>query len=179
MKVVLTQDVQGLGEAGQVKEVAEGYARNFLLPRKLAVAATPGALKQVEIQQAAEKKRQQKQDQEVQGQAKKLSEVTVTLRSKVGEGGKLYGSITNGDIAEALEKQLGQPVDRRKIEIEEPIRHVGSYKVPVKLTKNVAPTVTVIVEGLDGEQAAPAQPAQTAKPAKPAEPAGEEETPAE
>jgi large subunit ribosomal protein L9 len=176
MKVVLTQDVQGLGEAGQVKEVAEGYARNFLLPRKLAVAATPGALKQVEIQQAAEKKRQQKQDQEVQGQAKKLSEVTVTLRSKVGEGGKLYGSITNGDIAEALEKQLGQPVDRRKIEIEEPIRHVGSYKVPVKLTKNVAPTVTVIVEGLDGEQAAPAQPAQTAKPA---EPAGEEETPAE
>lgn len=166
MKVVLTQDVQGLGQAGQVKEVAEGYARNFLLPRKLAVAATPGALKQVEIQQAAERKRQHKADDEMQGLAKRLSEATVTVRSKVGEGGKLYGSITNSDVAEALEKQLGQSVDRRKIEIEEPIRHVGSYKLPIKLTKNVVPTINLVVEGMEGEQAVPAQPGSPAPPAE-------------
>ena len=163
MKVVLTQDVPGLGQVGQVKEVTEGYARNFLLPRKLATAATPGALKQVEIQQSAEKKRQQKQDQEMAGLSKNLSEATVTVRSKVGEGGKLYGSVTNGDIAEAMEQQLGQSIDRRKIEIEEPIRHVGSYKIPIKLTKNVAPTINLVVEGLEGEQAAPAKPSESQK----------------
>lgn len=151
MKVLLLQEVKGLGEAGQVKEVAEGYARNYLLPKKLAVVATPAALKELEAKQAAEKKRQVKVDEEMRDLAKKISGSRVTVHSKVGEGGKLYGSITTGDVAEALEKQLGQTVDRRKIEIEEPIRHVGEYKVPIKLSKNVSTTVNLVVEGEEGE----------------------------
>lgn len=146
MKVVLLKDVQGLGKEGQVKEVADGYARNFLLPKGLAAVATPGTLKELEIKQTAEKRRQAKMDEEMRDLAKKISGGSVTVRSKVGEGGKLYGSITTADVAEALEKQLGQSVDKRKIEIEEPIRHVGEYKVPIKLSKNVSATVNLIVQ---------------------------------
>ncbi len=151
MKVLLLQEVKGVGDAGQIKEVAEGYARNYLIPKKLAVAATPAALKEHEERQAADKKRQAKVDEEMRGLGKTISGSTVTVRSKVGEGGKLYGSITTGDVAEALEKQLGQTVDKRKIEIEEPIRHVGEYKVPIKLSKNVSATVTLVVEGEEGD----------------------------
>lgn len=149
MKVLLLQEVKGLGQAGQVKEVADGYARNYLMPNKLAAPATPVALKELEIRQAAEKKRQQKVDEEMRTTAKQLAGGNVVVRAKVGEGGKLYGSITTQDVAEALEKQLGQPVDRRKIEIEEPIRHVGSYKVPVKFSKNVTATINLVVEGTE------------------------------
>jgi len=151
MKVLLLQEVKGVGEAGQVKEVAEGYARNYLIPKKLAVAATPAALKEHEQRQAAEKKRQAKIDEEMRELGKRISASSVTIRSKVGEGGKLYGSVTTADVSEAMEKQLGLVVDKRKIEIEEPIRHVGEYKVPVKLSKNVGATITVIVEGEEGE----------------------------
>jgi len=151
MKVLLLQEVKGVGEAGQVKEVAEGYARNYLIPKKLAVAATPAALKEHEQRQAAEKKRQAKIDEEMRELGKRISASSVTIRSKVGEGGKLYGSVTTADVAEAMERQLGLAVDKRKIEIEEPIRHVGEYKVPVKLSKNVGATITVIVESEEGE----------------------------
>ncbi|MGI5836632.1 MAG: 50S ribosomal protein L9 [Chloroflexota bacterium] len=147
MKVVLLKDIQGVGKEGQVKEVADGYARNFLLPKGLAAIATPGTLKDLEIKQAAERKRQAKIDEEMRELAKKISDSSITVRSKVGEGGKLYGSITNADVAEAIESQLGQTVDKRKIEIEEPIRHVGEYKIPIKLSKNVDTTVNLIVQG--------------------------------
>jgi len=146
MKVVLLKDVQGLGKEGQVKEVADGYARNFLLPKGLAAVATPGALKELETRRAAERKRQAKIDEAMREQAKQLSGSSVTVRSKVGEGGKLYGSITTADVAEAIEKQLGQTVDKRKIEIEEPIRHVGEYKIPIKLSRNVSATIHLHVE---------------------------------
>jgi large subunit ribosomal protein L9 len=149
MKVLLTQEVEGLGQAGQIKEVAEGYARNFLLPRKLAVPATSGAVKEQQQRQAAEDKRQAKIDEELRGVAQKLSQARVTIQSKAGEEGKLYGSVTTNDVAEAIEKQLGQTVDKRKIEIEEPIRHTGEYKVPVKFSKNVAASITVVVEALE------------------------------
>ena len=151
MKVVLTQEVKGLGQPGQIKEVADGYARNYLLPQGLATMATPGAVKEVEQRQAAERKRQEKLDQEMRSVGTKLDGTTVTVRSKVGEGGKLYGSITTQDVAEALEKQAGQSVDRRKIEIEEPVRHVGEYKIPVKLSKNVTATINLVVEGEEEE----------------------------
>ncbi len=151
MKVLLLKEVKGLGGPGQVKEVAEGYARNFLLPKQLATIATPGTLKELQIKQAAEKKRQAKIDEEMRAVGKKLDGTTITLKAKAGEGGKLYGSITNGDVAEALEKQAGQTVDKRKIEIEEPIRHIGEYKVPVKLSKDVSATITLVVEGEEGE----------------------------
>lgn len=149
MKVVLTQEVKGLGQAGQIKDVADGYARNFLLPKGLATIATPGAVKEVEQRQVAERKRQDKVDQEMFAVGKKLDGTNVTVRSKVGEGGKLYGSITTSDVAEALEKQAGQTVDKRKIEIEEPIRHVGEYKIPVRLSKNVTANVNLVVEGTE------------------------------
>ena len=151
MKVVLTQEVKGLGQAGQIKEVADGYARNYLLPKGLATVATPGAIKEVEQQQAAEKKRQDKLDEEMRSVGNKLDGTSITVRAKVGEGGKLYGSITSQDVADALESQASQTVDKRKIDIEEPIRHVGSYKVPVKLSKNVTASVNLTVEGEEGE----------------------------
>ncbi len=147
MKVVLTQEVKGLGHAGQIKEVADGYARNYLLPKGLATVATAGAVKEVEQRQAAEKKRQDKLDEEMRSIGKKLDGTNITVRAKVGEGGKLYGSITSQDIADALESQASQSVDKRRIEIEEPIRHVGSYKIQVKLSKNVTANVNLTVEG--------------------------------
>lgn len=149
MKVLLTQEVDGLGQVGQIKEVAEGYARNFLLPRKLAVPASPGAVKEQQQRQAAEEKRHASVDEELRSVAQKLSEAKVTIQSKAGEEGKLYGSITTTDVAEAIEKQLGQAVDKRKIEIDEPIRHTGEYKVPVKFSKNVSASITVVVEALE------------------------------
>lgn len=151
MKIVLVQEVKGLGRAGQIKEVADGYARNFLLPKGLATIATPGAVKEVEARQAADRKRQEKVDQEMRAVGKRLDGTTVTVHSKVGEGGKLYGSITTADVAEALEKQAGQEVDKRRIEIEEPIRHVGTYKIPVRLSKNVTASINLVVEGQEGE----------------------------
>ncbi len=151
MKVLLIEEVQGIGGPGTIKEVADGYARNFLLPRKLAVPATTGAMKEQEIRQAAEKKRQAKVDEEMRSVGSKLGETTVTVRAKVGEGGKLYGSITTSDVAEALEQQAGQTVDKRKIEIEEPIRHVGEYKIPVRLSRNVVANINLVVEGEEGE----------------------------
>jgi len=149
MKVLLTQEVDGLGQVGQIKEVAEGYARNFLLPRKLAVPASPGAVKEQQQRQAAEDKRHANVDEELRSVAQRLSEAKVTIQSKSGEEGKLYGSVTTTDVAEAIEKQLGQAVDRRKIEIDEPIRHIGEYKVPVKFSKNVSASITVVVEALE------------------------------
>jgi large subunit ribosomal protein L9 len=151
MKVLLLQEVEGLGESGQIKEVAEGYARNFLLPKKLAVQATPGTIRDLEARHAAEKKRQQAIDEEMKTLGKQMADGKITVRSKSGEGGKLYGSITTADIAEAVEKQLKQTVDKRKIEVEEPIRHVGEYKIPIKLSKNVTTTITLTVEGEEGE----------------------------
>lgn len=151
MKVVLMQEVKGLGQPGQIKDVADGYARNYLLPQGLATIATPGAVKEVEQRQATERKRQEKLDQEMRSVGKKLDGTNVKVRSKVGEGGKLYGSITTADIAEALEKQANQTVDKRKIEIEEPIRHVGEYKIPVRLSNNVTANINLVVEGEEGE----------------------------
>ncbi len=152
MKVVLLKDIQGLGKEGQVKDVAEGYARNLLLPKGLAAPATKGVMKELEIKQAADRKRQAQIDEEMKAVGGKISAGTVTVRSKVGEGGKLYGSITNADVAEAIEQQLGQTVDKRKIEIEEPIRHVGEYKIPIKLSNNVSATVTLVVQGEEGAE---------------------------
>lgn len=151
MKVLLLKEVTGLGEPGQVKEVVAGYARNYLLPQQLATIVTPATLRELEIKQAAEKKWQAKIDEEMKAVGQKMAGSTITLKAKAGEGGKLYGSITNADVAEALVKQANQTVDKRKIEIEEPVRHVGEYKIPIKLSRNVTTTVTLIVEGEEGE----------------------------
>ncbi len=149
MKVLLTETVDNLGSAGEVKKVADGYARNFLIPKGLAVPATGGALKQAKLRREAEARRQEQAKVEAESLARALSQVTLTFQVKAGEKDKLYGSITNADIAEAFERETGQAIDKRKVELEEPIRELGSYDVPIKLLPDLAARVTVIVERED------------------------------
>jgi len=141
--------VDNLGSAGEVKKVADGYARNFLIPKGLAVPVTAGVLKQAELQRQAEVKRQEREKVKAELLARTLSQVTLTFQVKAGEKDKLYGSITNADIVEVLERETGQAIDKRKVELEEPIRELGSYYVPIKLLPDLAPRITVIVERED------------------------------
>jgi large subunit ribosomal protein L9 len=149
MKVLLTETVDNLGSAGEVKKVTDGYARNFLIPKGLAVPATAGALKQAELRRQAESRRQKQEKVKAESLTRTLSQVTLTFQVKAGEKDKLYGSITSADIAEAFERETGQAIDKRKVDLEEPIRELGSYDVPIKLLPDLAPQVTVIVERED------------------------------
>lgn len=144
MKVIFIKDVKGQGKKGQVKEVSEGYASNFLLPRGLARPATEGNVKVLENQNAAEEKRKQQEKEEAVALGKKLESLTVELKAKAGEGGKLFGAITSKQIAEALGKQ-GHKIDKRKIELDEPIRTLGVTKMSVKLHPDVKATLKVQV----------------------------------
>ena len=145
MKVILTSDVDKLGKSGELKEVAEGYARNFLMPRKLAVPATGGAYRawQHDIASREEKRKREREDAEIA--ATRIASTTLTMGVKVGEGGKLYGSITSKDIADALERR-GIVVDRHKIDLEEPLKILGTYKVAIKVSSGLTPEVTIAVE---------------------------------
>lgn len=144
MKVIFIKDVKGQGKKGQVKEVSEGYASNFLLPRGLARPATEGNVKVLENQNAAEQKRKQQEKEEAVALGEKLETVTVELKAKAGEGGKLFGAITSKQIAEALGKQ-GYKIDKRKIELDEPIRTLGVTQMSVKLHPDVKATLKVQV----------------------------------
>ncbi len=145
MEVLLLKDVRRLGKAGEVKKVADGYARNYLLPRGLATLATDSARKEVAEQAAVVVRRVEHQEQQAQAQAANLQDVQLVFKAKVGESGRLYGSITSADIAERLSALIGE-VDKRKVQLEEPIREVGKSKVDVKLHTHVTITVTVIVQ---------------------------------
>jgi len=144
MQIILQKDVDKLGDRGQVVEVAEGYARNFLLPRKLALPATPGNLKRLERMRAAFAK----QEATERGDAQKLSELlaaaSVTLTRKAGENDQLFGSVTSADISAALAAQ-GFNIDRHKIQLHEPIKLIGESQVPVKLHREIVAAVKVIV----------------------------------
>ena len=145
MKVILTADVEKLGRSGELKDVAEGFARNFLLPRKLAVPAAGGAFRawQHDIASREEKRKREREDAEIAAQ--RISSTTLTMGVKVGEGGKLYGSITAKDIADALGRR-GIVVDRHKIDLEEPLKTLGTYKVAIKVFAGLTPEVTIAVE---------------------------------
>jgi len=145
MRVVLLQDVPRLGSVGEVRDVASGYARNFLLPKGLAEVATPAVMKRVEEIRKAEDKRQALLEADMMSLAQTLEGVEITLKAKVGAQERLYGAITSGDIAEELGRVTGQDIDKRKIELEEPIRQLGEYEVLVRLSKEVAPTIKVVV----------------------------------
>jgi large subunit ribosomal protein L9 len=145
MKVILLQDVDGLGKIGELKDVANGYARNFLLPKKLAAGATPQLLANYQQRIAAEQRRLEKQNEQNQQQAERLGEITLTFKARVGRQGRLYGSITSQDIAAALRESEGIAIDRRLIELPDPIRAVGTFHVPVKLAQKLAPQITVNV----------------------------------
>ncbi len=146
MKVILSKDVAGTGKAGEVKDVADGYARNFLIPRKLAVPASAGALKGVEQRKAAEAQKAAKEEAAAQELAGRLTASPVVVTAKVGDQGRLYGSITSADIAEQLSKLIGQPFDRRMIQLDEPIRQLGSFEVPVRLHRAVLTKLKVDVQ---------------------------------
>jgi large subunit ribosomal protein L9 len=146
MQVLLTKNVEGLGRAGDVKEVAAGYAHNFLLPHKLAVQVTEGAVKQAETTKAAEARRKERKASEAQILANQLEGKTVVFHTRVGEGDRLYGSITNADIAERLGRMIGRDVERRFIDLEHPIKTVGEHKVIVKIAGGISATVYIRVE---------------------------------
>ena len=145
MKVILTGDVEKIGKSGELKDVAEGFARNYLIPRKLAVPAAGGAYRawQHDIASREEKRRREREEAEVA--ANRINSTTLTMGVKVGEGGKLYGSITAKEIADALGRR-GIIVDRHKIELDEPLKALGTYKVAVKVYAGMTPEVTVVVE---------------------------------
>jgi large subunit ribosomal protein L9 len=148
MKVVFLQNVEGSGRTGEIKEVADGFARNFLLPRRLAAPATPDAVKRAEALAAAEARRQAELDEEARTLAEKLTApIVITVRA--GEQGRLYGSVTATDIAEAASKLAGQEVDRHLLVLEEPLKEVGTYEISLRLTQNVDATVTVEVVSED------------------------------
>lgn len=145
MKVILSKDVKDLGKAGSLVDVSEGYARNFLFPRQMASEATPAALKQWEEKKKAEQRREEKLLAEAQAQAKSLEDAKVVITSKSGEGGKLYGTVTSKDIAEAMAKQVQVQVDKRKIDLAEPIRTLGTHAYMVKLHPQVTAKMRVQV----------------------------------
>jgi len=145
MKVILLQDIEHQGKQGEVVVVADGFARNYLLPRKLAVEACGGALKNLQAKLALEERRTEKLLQEANVTAGLLNEKTVTLRVKAGDNSRLYGRITASDIAEAVARDLSIKLDKRKIGLLDPIKAVGEYDVPIKLHRDVTVPLKVAV----------------------------------
>jgi large subunit ribosomal protein L9 len=144
MKVILIKDVPSLGRAGAIKEVKEGYARNFLIPRGLAAEATEGNLRSLERQRRAHAERAERERSDVEQLAASLAQAVVEIRARGGEGGRLFGSITTQDLADELVRR-GVPVTKRQIELEEPIKSAGFYKVPVRVGHGVVAHVDVNV----------------------------------
>lgn len=145
MKVILSKDVKDLGKSGQIVNVAEGYFRNFLFPRKLAVEAGAGALKQIETKKKMVEIKLEHEISAAKEIAERLRGMTVTVKGKTGAGTKLYGSITNQDIADALLNQHHVKLDKRSIHIAEPIKTIGSHEASIKLHHEVSATITVEV----------------------------------
>jgi len=182
MKVLLLKDVYKLGRAGIVRKVADGYGRNYLLPQGLAVLATPQALKKADaIKQQADEQRS-RLNHELGGVAEKLADLTLTFPARAGETGKLYGSITHADIAQAVKAATGEEIDRRSI-AGEPLRQLGIHKVPVRLTVDLVPRVTVVVhregESPESAMAEPQAERVEPRPAAPSRVTPEPETPSE
>lgn len=145
MKVILQQDIPKVGKGGDIVTVADGYARNFLFPRKYAVAATGGALKEHQARATREKERSSGLLQGAQANATKLQGLTVTILSKVGTGTKLYGSVTSQDVADAVQKLTGVAVDKRRVALVDPIKTLGEYTIAVRLHSDVTVNLKVLV----------------------------------
>ena len=146
MEVLLKKNVEGLGEAGQVRKVKPGFARNFLIPRGLALPATPGLRKQSDqIKQAADRRRQRELTA-ARGLAQRINAAVLTFRARAGEGGRLYGSVTSVMVAEALTAIVGEEIDRRRIRLEHTLREVGEHPVIIHLAQDVDATFKVMIE---------------------------------
>ena len=146
MKMILLQDVKSVGKKGDLINASEGYAKNFLLPRKLAVEATKSNLNDYELKQKAEAKRKQEELEKAQATAKELEDKVVTIKVKTGGNGKLFGSVTNKEVAEEIVKQTKLDIDKKKIVIPAAIKSLGTYNVNIKLHKDLTASLTVIVE---------------------------------
>jgi large subunit ribosomal protein L9 len=144
MEVILREDIDKLGNRGEVVKVASGYARNFLIPKRLAVAATDSNKKIVEQERQAHLRKEAKQQGEAQDLAKLLNGVSVTIAQRAGENDQLFGSVTSKDVADALAAK-NFTIDRRKIQLDEPIKQLGEYKIPVRLHREVTAEITVVV----------------------------------
>jgi large subunit ribosomal protein L9 len=145
MKVILKQDVEKLGKAGEVVKVAPGFGRNYLIPRRFAVEATPGNIKITEMEQLAHARRDHRDKEAAALLAREIIKLAVTIQRKAGEGGALYGSVTSIDIADFLITHKID-IDKRKIQLEDPIKTVGEYEVPIRLHRDVIVPIKVIVE---------------------------------
>lgn len=145
MKVILQQDVKGQGKKGQMVEVSEGYARNFLLPRKLAIAATTDAINTMNLKEKARKAEETRQKAEAEATAEKLKECMVKLTAKAGNGGRLFGAVTTKEISEGLKAQFNIDIPKQKLVLEDPIKAFGSYQIKAKLGFEVVGTVYVSV----------------------------------
>jgi len=145
MEVILKEDVPTLGARGDVVKVADGYGRNYLLPRKLAIEATRSNRAVIEQMKQASLRRAARDKAEAEAQAKLLEAVSLSFTRKAGEKDQLFGSVTSGDVATALEAK-GYNIDRRKIHLDEPLKHIGEFKVPIRLYKDVNATIKVLVD---------------------------------
>ncbi len=145
MKLILREDVKSLGKKGEAVNVAEGYARNFLLPKGLAVPVTEGKLREATLIQDGRLKREARHQSEAESLADRLQGLTLTIAARTGESGKLYGAVTNKDIALELERVLGKPFDKRKLELPEPIKTLGAFPVTIRLHPGLAVSITVTV----------------------------------
>ncbi|MDO5023159.1 MAG: 50S ribosomal protein L9 [Eubacteriales bacterium] len=145
MKVILLRDVPGTGKKNQVLNVSDGFARNYLFPRKWAVQATDKAVQEVEHQKEVERRKEAERRQNAQNIAQALEGKTITIEAKAGEGGRLYGSVTAQEVADALKKQFGTEVDKRKIELKDSIRQVGKTNIEVKLYLGISAKMNVDV----------------------------------
>ncbi len=146
MKVILLKDVKGTGVKGDVVNVSDGYARNFLFPKGLAVEATKSNLNELKNKERAQQKRIEQEKQEARELAKKISDITLVIKAKSGENGKLFGSVTNKEIAQELKKQHNITIDRKKIVLDEPIKQLGQMELEVKLYPEISGKLTVKVE---------------------------------
>ncbi len=148
MKVILQQDVKKLGKKGDLVEVSEGYARNYLVPRGLAIEANDAALKSLKHERSVAKQRAERELEEAKERAAKLEALTIKIGAKTGGAGRLFGSVTAGDIADAVQTSSGMEVDKRRIDLKEPIKALGTYKVGVQVHPGVTAQLTVqVVEG--------------------------------
>ncbi len=145
MKVVLRDDVEKLGLKGDIVDVADGYARNFLVPRGLAIRAESGVVRQAEAMRRNRSAREQRDREAAQALADRLGGRTLSIAARAGEGGKLFGSITAADIVAAVQEQLGVEIDRRRLTLDEPLKELGAVELPVRLHSDVVATLTVDV----------------------------------
>ncbi|CVK18537.1 50S ribosomal protein L9 [Sporomusa sphaeroides] len=146
MKVILQQEVKKLGKKGDIIEVSEGYARNYLLPQKLAIAATANNVNNANLQKAAEERKKERALDEAKLLAAQMAKIVVTIPVKMGEGGRLFGSVTAKDIAEAVAQEHKLDLDKRKIELKDAIKSLGTFTVPIKLHPEVSTEIQVIIK---------------------------------